>query len=284
MSAYVAAAGGGVRGRDRRLHGDQAPARSRHRLLRRRDADRDRRQFLDHGAARLDGGSAVQGAVKRAAERCGRGVRSATAGCARGSHAFLDDVARAHPDYHCRPVAAVRASRVTAPDRRARAGPARRQPHRPAVHRRSRGHPAVPDAARARLCARAPSPSARDDGLQARRLPHHERREVPAARQQADCRPKSGSATAISTRELSALARAASSSRSGRSRTARSCAPGTAAARQFASRTAPSTRLPGPARCSWIPSLQPLNTQHRPPDARHVRPRLCAAPGHLIGA
>ena len=44
MSAYVRLAGGGVRQRDGRLPGDQAPARSRHRLLRRRGANDLRRR------------------------------------------------------------------------------------------------------------------------------------------------------------------------------------------------------------------------------------------------
>ena len=48
--------------------------------------------------------------------------------------------------------AAVWRSRGTARHRRARARHARRQRERPAVHRRFRGHPAVRDAARLRLC------------------------------------------------------------------------------------------------------------------------------------
>ena len=56
-------AAGGVRGRGAWLHGDQAPARGRRRLFRRRDADGDRRHVIDHRDARVHGGSAVQGAL-----------------------------------------------------------------------------------------------------------------------------------------------------------------------------------------------------------------------------
>ena len=89
MSAYVAAAGGGVRGREGRLHGDQAPARSRRRLLRRRDADGHGGQVVGHGDEGLDRRSAVQGAREARAGRAreGRAIRSGTAGSARGSRA-----------------------------------------------------------------------------------------------------------------------------------------------------------------------------------------------------
>jgi isocitrate lyase len=48
MAAYSGAAGSGIRFRGQRLHRDQAPARSRHRLLRRRVDGDHRRQVLDH--------------------------------------------------------------------------------------------------------------------------------------------------------------------------------------------------------------------------------------------
>ena len=59
MSAYVRAAGGRVRARGARLHGDAAPARGRCRLLRRRRAGDQRRGKLDAGTRGLDGGRSI---------------------------------------------------------------------------------------------------------------------------------------------------------------------------------------------------------------------------------
>ncbi len=63
------AAAGGIRGGGRGLHRDQASARGRRRLLRRRHADCQRREFLDHRDARLDRRGAVQGALTCAPQR-----------------------------------------------------------------------------------------------------------------------------------------------------------------------------------------------------------------------
>ena len=137
MSAYVAVAAGGVRGRDRRLHGDQAPARSRRGLLRRRDADGDR---AASPRSRRCSGSTEEAQFKARLKR-GKSPRPGAAfdpdcrRCPRLAR-FLDSVAsRAHPDYHCRPVAAFGEPRHRllivglAPGLTA-------QTHRAAVHRR----------------------------------------------------------------------------------------------------------------------------------------------------
>ncbi len=58
MSAFVETAGEGIRCRRAWLHRGQAPARSRHRLLRRRDDD-DRARRVDGGAEGLDRRRAV---------------------------------------------------------------------------------------------------------------------------------------------------------------------------------------------------------------------------------
>ena len=60
-----------------------------------------------------------------------------------------------------------------------------RQSHRPPVHRRLRGRPAVRDAARLRLCARTLRGKTRRRP-RAGRLPDHQRRALRAAREQAD--------------------------------------------------------------------------------------------------
>ncbi len=60
MSAYVALQQAEFAAEGAGLYGDQAPTRSRRRVLRRRHADRHRRAVLDHGAQGLDGRGAVQ--------------------------------------------------------------------------------------------------------------------------------------------------------------------------------------------------------------------------------
>ncbi len=64
MSAYVALQQAEFAAEAVGLHRDQAPARGRGRLLRRRHADGQRREFLDHRDARLDRRGAVQGALR----------------------------------------------------------------------------------------------------------------------------------------------------------------------------------------------------------------------------
>jgi isocitrate lyase len=59
MSAFVRMQQAEFRRGRERLHRGQAPARSRHRLLRRRDAGDPGGQVVDHGAAWIDGGRAV---------------------------------------------------------------------------------------------------------------------------------------------------------------------------------------------------------------------------------
>ena len=71
---------------------------------------------------------------------------------------------RRHPALLVQARAAVRRERRRAGDRRARAGDARRERERAAVHRRLRRHPAVRDAARLRL-RDAAGRDARDDGF-----------------------------------------------------------------------------------------------------------------------
>ena len=97
---------------------------------------------------------------------------------------FLDRVREANPGYFCRPVPPFGASDARAGDRRARAGNARRERERPAVHRRLRGDPAVRDAVRLRLRVAAGRDRARRRP-RAHRLPDHQRGEMPAAGQQA---------------------------------------------------------------------------------------------------
>ena len=108
------------------------------------------------------------------------------AGCRRCARlaAFLDAVRAEHPAYFCRPVPPFGDADARARHRRPRAGHARRQRERPAVHRRLRRHPALRDAARLRLRVAARVDRARRRPA-ARRLPHHQRGQMPAAGQQA---------------------------------------------------------------------------------------------------
>ena len=112
---------------------------------------------------------------------------------------FLDEVRAEHPGYFCRPVPPFGAPRRAlvivglAPGMHGANASGR------PVHRRLRGHPALRDAAR--LWFRV---AARRDGARrrprARRLPHHQCRQVPAARQQAHA----GRGRATATRYLAA--------------------------------------------------------------------------------
>jgi hypothetical protein len=98
--------------------------------------------------------------------------------------AHLASIRAERPDYSRAAGAALRRSGGQAADRRARPRHARRQPHRAALYRGLRRHPALPDpaSARLRLAARV---GRRRRWSGAARLPHHQRRQVPAAGEQA---------------------------------------------------------------------------------------------------
>ena len=105
--------------------------------------------------------------------------------------AFREDWRRREPDWFNAPVASFGPRRRAAADRRAGAGPAGREPHRPAVHRRLCRRSALRHARRATASPAASIAARPDDGLDARRCPHHQRGALRAAGEQADRRPRS---------------------------------------------------------------------------------------------
>ena len=176
--------------------------------------------------------------------------------------AFLDEGRARAPWLPLRAGGAFRRRAAAAAGRGPGAGLPRRQRDGPAVHRRLRRHAALRDAARLRL-GEAPGLVVARRRPAAARLPHHERREVRAARQQADARrdrhlqrlPARPNSTGLPRRHRRARARA-------RSPTARCCGRYGLRQHRSASRTAPSTRCRA-AGASSIPITAAATTPTR---------------------
>ena len=90
--------------------------------------------------------------------------RRATARSARASCSTGMSSAALHPDWFNAPVPSFGAADAATADRRAGAGRAGRQPHGPPLHRRFRGRPALRDAERVRLRAKASTAPTRMTG------------------------------------------------------------------------------------------------------------------------
>ena len=152
------------------------------------------------------------------------GCRSTTpdAAAARGWRRSSTRCAPRIRRYFCRPVPPFGAAGCAAGHRRPRAGNARRQRQRAAVHRRSCRHPALRDAARLRLRLAAARRRARRRAG-ADRLPDHQRGEMPAAREQAAAGGDPRLQRLPRRRSRDACPTAARSSRSAASRTRRRC-------------------------------------------------------------
>ncbi len=134
--------------------------------------------------------------------------------CPRLAH-FLDQVLAANPGYFCRPVPPFGDMSGAPGHRRARAGHARRQRQRQAVHRRLRGHPALCDLAQVRLREPGAVAGRRRRPATGRR-PDHQRGQVPAAGQQAAARGDQELQCAISRPSSARCPTARRFSRSGR--------------------------------------------------------------------
>ena len=100
--------------------------------------------------------------------------------------AFRNDWRKREPGWFNAPVASFGPNDAPPADRRSRARTARRQPHRPALHRRLCRRPSLRHADRIRLRARQSSTARPDDSLETGRCPHHQCGALRAAGKQAD--------------------------------------------------------------------------------------------------
>ena len=200
----------------------------------------------------------------------------------RAAREFLDEVRAAYPTYSLPAGAAVRRRRGAAGDRRPRARHARRERERPAVHRRFRRHPALRDAACVRLRVVAGVANDRRSA-DADRLPHHQRGQVPAAGRTSRCRPKCARATTTSPPTsrrcptggaVLALGRIAHDAALRALRSARA---------RLSVRARRAARAAARHRAVRQLSLQPLQHQHRAPDAARCSAR-CSTPSPRISA
>ena len=143
--------------RDRARSGRAAGPRQRERPAAPRTRAAQRPAAPDVGERRFDDDD-----LSRAASRAQPSSRGATARCCPRLVRLPRCNGAAQPDWFNAPVPSFGDRRGAAADRRPRAGPARRQPHRAALHRRLCRRSSLRDADRIRLCARrliAPIPT-----------------------------------------------------------------------------------------------------------------------------